>query len=129
MIIKQLKDRSKTLNDLVEQSGYFFSDEIKFDEKAKNKFLKEENAPIFEALINNLTDLQTFNHDNLHKVFEEIMNETNLKLGKIAQPARVALTGGTVSPGIFEVIEILGKETVLKRLKKALEIISKKDGD
>lgn len=127
MIIEQLKERSKTLNDFVEQSGYFFSDEIEFDEKAKNKFLKEENALIFEALINNLTDLQTFNHDNLHKVFEEIMNETNLKLGKIAQPARVALTGGTVSPGIFEVIEILGNETVLKRLKKALEIISKKD--
>lgn len=129
MIIEQLKERSKTLNDFVEQSGYFFSDEMEFDEKAKNKFLTEENAPIFEALINNLSDLQKFNHDNLHKVFEEIMNETNLKLGKIAQPARVALTGGTVSPGIFEVIEILGKETVLKRLKKSLEIISKKDGN
>ena len=51
------------------------------------------------------------------------MKKTGLKLGKIAQPTRVALTGGTVSPGIFEVMEILGKEKVIDRLNKALSAI------
>ena len=52
------------------------------------------------------------------------MEERGLKLGTIAQPVRVALTGGTVSPGIFEVMEILGKDEVLSRLDKAVEYIS-----
>ena len=51
------------------------------------------------------------------------MNKTGLKLGKVAQPTRVALTGGTVSPGIFEVIEIMGKETATTRLQHALNTI------
>ncbi|MEE9239123.1 MAG: glutamate--tRNA ligase, partial [Thermodesulfobacteriota bacterium] len=58
-----------------------------------------------------------------HKVFDRIMEERDLKLGKIAQPVRVALTGGTVSPGIFEVMDILGKDKVLKRLNAAIYVI------
>ena len=58
--------------------------------------------------------------------FDTVMEESGLKLGKIAQPIRVALTGGTVSPGIFEVMDILGKEEVLQRLEKAVSHISAK---
>ena len=59
----------------------------------------------------------------MHKVFDQVMEERELKLGKIAQPVRVALTGGTVSPGIFEVMDILGKDEVLKRLGNAISVI------
>ena len=52
-----------------------------------------------------------------------MLEKTGLKFGKIAQPVRVALTGGTISPGIFEMIEVLGKEKTLLRLKKAIEKI------
>ena len=53
------------------------------------------------------------------------MEQTGLKMGKIAQPMRVALTGKTTSPGIFEIVEILGKERVVSRLKKAIGYIEK----
>jgi glutamyl-tRNA synthetase len=53
------------------------------------------------------------------------MDQTGLKLGKIAQPVRVALTGRTASPGIFEIIAILGKERVIPRLRKAIQFIEK----
>jgi glutamyl-tRNA synthetase len=55
------------------------------------------------------------------------MDETGLKLGKIAQPVRVALTGRTASPGIFEIIAILGKERVIPRLKKAIQFIENRE--
>lgn len=61
--------------------------------------------------------------DETHKVFDRVMEERELKLGQIAQPVRVALTGGTVSPGIFEVMDILGKDEVLKRLNAAIYVI------
>jgi len=54
------------------------------------------------------------------------MDKTGLKLGKIAQPVRVALTGKTASPGIFEITEIIGKEKVIRRLKQAIEFIDQK---
>jgi glutamyl-tRNA synthetase len=55
----------------------------------------------------------------LEKVFNELVAEKGIKLGKLAQPVRVALTGGTVSPGIFEVIEVMGKEKTIKRIEAA----------
>ncbi len=123
MIIEQLRDRSKTIIDFVDQSHYFYTDHIEYEKKARDKFLKEENIPVFKSLIEQLTMLESFDQDSIHKTFEDIMKKTGLKLGKIAQPTRVALTGGTVSPGIFEVMEILGKEKVIDRLNKALSAI------
>ena len=57
-----------------------------------------------------MEELPAFDHEALEKVFHQVMEETGLKMGKVAQPVRVAVTGGTVSPGIYETLEILGKE-------------------
>ena len=115
MIIKQLRERSKTLNDFVSRSFYFYTDDFKYEEKAKNKFLIEDSIPIFKAIIDKLTLIVNFDHDHIQKALEQVVEELGLKFGEIAQPMRVALTGGTASPGIGEVVEILGKEKVLKR--------------
>jgi len=123
MIIKQLRERSKTLNDFVSRSFYFYTDDFKYEEKAKNKFLIEDSIPIFKAIIDKLTLIVNFDHDHIQKALEQAVEELGLKFGEIAQPMRVALTGGTASPGIGEVVEILGKEKVLKRLQKAIELI------
>jgi len=123
MIIKQLRERSKTLNDFVSRSFYFYTDDFKYEEKAKNKFLIEDSIPIFKAIIDKLTLIVNFDHDHIQKALEQVVEELGLKFGEIAQPMRVALTGGTASPGIGEVVEILGKEKVLKRLQKAIELI------
>ena len=70
-----------------------------------------------------LADLHIWDAATIQGVFGELQKEYQLALGKIAQPARVALTGGTVSPGIFEVMEALGKERTLVRLDRALALI------
>jgi len=123
MIIEQLRERSKTLNDFVSQSFYFYTDDFEYEEKAKNKFLIADSIPIFKAIIEKLKLIENFDHDHIQIGLEQVVEELGLKFGKIAQPMRVALTGGTVSPGIGEVVEILGKEKVLKRLQKAIELI------
>lgn len=128
-IIKELSQRAKTLLDITNTINYFYTEEIEYEEKAKNKFLKAENKPVLQDLVDKLSNLSNFNMDETHKVFDRVMEERELKLGKIAQPVRVALTGGTVSPGIFEVMDILGKETVLERLRKAIAYITEKKSD
>ena len=122
-IIDLLRERSKTLNDFVIQSAYFYKDVNDYDEKAKNKFLTEDTKPVLDALSAKLGSIEDFNYENIQAALETVVEELNTKFGKIAQPMRVALTGGTVSPGIGEVIEILGKEVVLGRIRKAVDSI------
>ena len=125
MIVKELGQRAKTLLDIVNSIGYFYAEEITFDEKAAEKFLTPETRAVLKDLSERIASGE-FTSDGLHADFEKIMEERGIKMGAIAQPVRVALTGGTVSPGIFEVMEILGKEEVLKRLGRAVDYISEK---
>ena len=124
-IISILRERAKTLVELADSAGYFFVDEIRYEEAARKKFLTTEVLPVLEELINKLSSLRDFTVPELQKIFGEITEKRGIKLVQIAQPTRVALTGGTVSPGIFEVMEILGKDKVIERLKRAAHIISK----
>ena len=125
-IVENLRERAKTLLDIANSGDYFFTDDYKFDDKARNKFLTAESLPVYEKLINKLSEVDDFTIEELQRIFQEMVDESGLKLVNVAQPTRVALTGGTVSPGIFEVMEILGKEKVLARLKRAVSEISKK---
>jgi glutamyl-tRNA synthetase len=122
-IVIELSQRAKTLNDIADTIGYFYAEEIGYDEKAANKFLTPEILPVLQDITDRLSQLSDFNMDEMHKIFDQVMEERELKLGKIAQPVRVALTGGTVSPGIFEVMDILGKDEVLRRLNAAISVI------
>lgn len=115
-----LKERSKTLKDMAESGAFYFKEKVEYDPKAAEKFLTPDNAELFALVIERLGPIETFAHKPLEEAFNAILAEKDLKLGKIAQPVRVALTGGTVSPGIFEMMEAFGKGTVIARLKDAL---------
>ena len=121
--ISTLQTRSKTLLDMAKGSLFYFVDHITYEEKAARKFLKPDILATLELLLQKLETLPDFTEESLKKVFTDMMKETGLKLGSIAQPVRVALTGGTVSPGIFEIMEVLGKKRVTSRLKAAIDYI------
>jgi glutamyl-tRNA synthetase len=74
-------------------------------------------------LLDQLEALDEFKETGLENAFKAVMEKTGLKLGKIAQPVRLALTGRKASPGIFEIIEIIGKDRVLSRIKDAIKFI------
>lgn len=122
-IVETLKERSKTLKEMAEGSLVYFREKIEYDPKAAQKFLTPDMAELFTSLIEKLRGLQDFSHAGLEAAFNSILEEKAIKLGKLAQPVRVALTGGTVSPGIFEMIEAMGRDTTLKRLNDALGFI------
>jgi glutamyl-tRNA synthetase len=78
---------------------------------------------VLELTIKCLSSLLTFGHEDIENAFKSLMEECGLKFGKIGPTVRVALVGGTVSPSIYDVVSVLGKEEVLGRLKKALASI------
>ena len=125
-IIETLHARSKTLDDMAEQALFYFADDIDYEEKAAKKFLKPAAVEALQLLIDQFEKLEDFSEKHLETAFKTVMDQTGLKLGKIAQPVRVALTGKTASPGIFEVTAILGKGKVISRLKKAVRFIEER---
>ena len=115
-----MKERSKTLVELASSLRYYIAEEVEYDEKAKGKFLNEKSRDLLVALKEDLASIPEFSHQELEKVFKAVVESRGVKLKDLAQPVRVAMTGGTESPGIFEVLEIVGKEKALKRLDKAI---------
>jgi glutamyl-tRNA synthetase len=122
-VIETLQPRSKTLGEMAQQAEFYYQADITYEEKAAQKFLKVAALEPLRLLAAKLTATTDFSEKSLESVFVAVMDETGLKLGKIAQPVRVALTGRTASPGIFEIISILGKDSVLQRLDKAVRYI------
>ncbi|NQT10529.1 MAG: glutamate--tRNA ligase [Desulfobacteraceae bacterium] len=125
-VIKTLNTRSKTLIDMADGALFYFQESVLYEEKAAKKFLEPALIEALKQLIDQLEPLESFNENSLENAFKKVMEITGLKLGKIAQPVRVALTGKTVSPGIFEIIEVLGKKRVILRLQNAVQFIKGK---
>jgi glutamyl-tRNA synthetase len=120
-MVKTLRDRSKTLVELVDSATFYLTDDIPIDEKAAKKFLTPQVREPIAKLIERLTALDDFAEANIEQTFSAVLQEMGLSMGELAQPVRVALTGSTVSPGIQEVIAVLGKERTLRRLSSALQ--------
>ena len=119
-MIATLRERTKTMAELVDAAHYYLADEIFLDEKAAQKFLTRDTAAPIQSLIDKLSALGDFNESAVEQAFARTLEEHGLQMGKLAQPVRVALTGSTVSPGIHDVIAVLGKERTIRRLKNAL---------
>jgi glutamyl-tRNA synthetase len=117
-----LKERSRTLVELAAQSVTYVDRELEYDAAAVAKFLTPANKPMLEALHDRLSALSTWDEAALEPVFKGLAEELGLKLGGVIQPTRVATTGKTASPGMYDVLVLLGRELSLKRLKHAIDL-------
>lgn len=125
-VIATLQPRSKTLKEMALQARFYYEDHFTYEEKAAKKFLKGNVLEPLQYLRAQLEKTAAFDQAHLEQVFVELMEKFSIKLGKIAQPVRVALTGTSVSPGIFEIIAVLGKERTLTRLDRAIDFIEQR---
>ena len=126
-VIQTLQPRSKTLVEMAQGAAFYYQDDVTFDEKAADKFLKPDIKAILQKSADYIEGLEAYTQEELENVFKRIMEETDLKFGKIAQPLRVAITGTTMSPGIFEMLLALGKDKTIQRIKSAIQLIQDKE--
>ena len=118
--------RGKTIPELAEAAAFYLTDDIEYDPKAAQKFLKGGLAPLMSDLISRLEALPAFTEEAVEGVFRDLTEAHEIKLVKIAQPTRVALTGKTASPGLFEVMDVLGRDRVMARLRKGLSFMEER---
>ncbi len=120
--LPHIRERARTLAEAADALDYFFRNPPTLDDKARNKFLKPEAAPRLSALANLLEGTDEWSAAALEERFREWIEAEGLKMKDVAQPARVALTGRTASPPLFDVMVVLGKQPSLARLRRAAQL-------
>ena len=118
------KDRCKTVNELTEQSEYFFVNDIHaYDEKSVNKHFKATTTELFNAMLASFEAITEWTAANIQTAINTYIETNDLKLGQVAPPLRVAITGSANSPSIDITLELVGKVKVLKRIQQAIDYI------
>ncbi len=122
-VINLIKDRSKTLNDLIEISDVFFKKNIVYDKEMSQNILDSNAVKIIEDLHQALSSEDNWKRDVLESIFDNLMTQHELGLGKLIKPIRFALTGLGYGPGIFDMMILLGKSRCLNRLSSTMDLI------
>jgi glutamyl-tRNA synthetase len=112
-----LKDRAKTLVEILDNAEYLFAKRPIALDAQSEKLLDEAGRKTLGALLPRIESVETWAPVALDAAVRRYAKEAGLKLGKVAQPLRAALTGRTTSPGIFDVLEVLGREESLARIR------------
>ena len=124
-LVVLVKERTKTLLEMVHWVKPYFGEMVEFDQEAAKKFLIPAQVPILTKLVARLDSFPTFSKQEWEDAFKTLVAEEGIKMGQLAQPVRVALTGRTASPGLFEVMEVLGRNRTLLRLRRGIEQASR----
>ncbi len=122
-VIGTLQERAKTMLELADGAVFYYKADFSYDEKGAAKFFTAETPALLEELIGKLEALEALSLESIEGVFKAICEEKGIKLGGIGPAVRLALSGTTASPGIFEMILVLGLAETRKRLERAIASI------
>ncbi len=118
-LIRSLQERSKTLVEMIDLMEFYLKDEVVISEELYKKFFDENTKIYLKEIVEKLSEIH-FDPQSIERVIRGYGEEKGVKLVKIAQPMRIALTGKTISPPIHEVLDILGKDKTIERIKRAI---------
>ncbi|HEX2957819.1 MAG TPA: glutamate--tRNA ligase [Chitinispirillaceae bacterium] len=125
-VVSLMKVRSKRLTDIVDSTHYFFEDPVSYEEKAASKQFTSESALLLECIKESLSGMDIFNGSTIESCLKSFAESKNLSTGKLIHPTRLAVSGTSIGPGLFEMMELLGKEAVVRRIEKAITYIKGK---
>lgn len=120
-VIKSVQEKARYLKDFPELTGFYFNDITEYEEKGMKKFINEQRIEYLKVLKGKMEAMSEFTEHNIEDIYRQYAEEKELKGADIIHPTRLALTGVTVGPSLFELMEILGKDTVLARLTKFIQ--------
>ncbi|MFQ5795364.1 MAG: glutamate--tRNA ligase [Candidatus Bipolaricaulia bacterium] len=116
-----MKTRSRALTELAKSMKFLFTDAVEYDPQGVKKFFKPEKAPLLRGLIDVLDRVEPFRALALEEAVRSYLKEQGASLGDVAQTSRVAMTGKTIGPGLFETMEALGRTRTVNRLQQVVE--------
>ena len=127
-VIDLLKVRSKRVTELIESAVYFFQDPAVYEEKAAKKQFRPETARVLEELVGRIEKMSAFDAPAIEKVYNDFAEQSQIQPGQLIHPTRLAVSGISFGPGLFELMAALGREAVVRRMKTAILFIEKDKG-
>ncbi len=125
-VIELLRERATTLDDFVERGAYFFQAPTSYDSKGQDKHFSLENADRLEALADAFAELEPFDRASAETALKSLAEKLDIKTGQLIHPTRLAVTGMTAGPGLYELLEVLGRDEVVKRMRAACLFIKRR---
>jgi glutamyl-tRNA synthetase len=125
-VVRVQQERAKTLVEMAAISTCFYRDFDEYDEAAAKKNLRPVAIEALSLMRRMLTELVVWNPESLHQAVVTVAETLGLKLGKVAQPLRVAITGRAASPGIDVTLHLVGRDACLRRIDRALDYIGQR---
>lgn len=122
-VVALLQTRLQFRKDFVELSNYFFKEPESYDPKVVKKRWKDDSEKLLLQFINKISKLVSFDAASIENSLRKVAEDNEAGSGRIIHPIRLAVSGIGMGPGLFEMLEVLGKDTIIKRVKKAIEII------
>ncbi|MBN2373091.1 glutamate--tRNA ligase [bacterium] len=123
-VLASVQPRLKIISDVTELTSYFWEDDVQYDPDAINKLTEDPKAvDILNALQERFSVLKFFTIEAMEQTCQELISELGVKFGVLVHPVRAAVTGRTAGPGLFETLDLLGREKVMKRIKKSIQFI------
>lgn len=121
-----MKERATFVKDILSDGDFFFSESVQFDQSVVDKKWNAETSNLMEELTSLLSEITEFNTENIEKKFSSYLEEKKLGFGKVGPGFRLLVTGKGAGPSMFSVCALLGKETVMQRMKNGIAILNKK---
>ena len=122
-VVAALRERARTLEEMADKSEYLYREEIDYDPLAAKKHLRPVAEPLLNGLRNALAELDDWRPAPIHALVQKVAEEHGVKLGKIAQPLRVAVSGTAATPSIDVTVALVGKRRTLERLDRAIAFV------
>ncbi|MGI9953361.1 glutamate--tRNA ligase [Moorellaceae bacterium AZ2] len=123
-VVEAVRDRVKTLAEVAEAASYFFASVSQYEEKGVRKFFAQPGViDLLQKAKERLQGLEPFTMETTEKAYRDLAAELNIPAGQLIHPTRLAVSGRTMGPGLFEILELLGKEKVIARLEQAISWI------
>ncbi|AGB18758.1 glutamate--tRNA ligase [Thermoanaerobacterium thermosaccharolyticum] len=123
-VVSAVREREKTLNEIAEAMSYYFNDEFDYDEKGVKKYFEKDGVDnILKEAIEVLDKVDDFNLVETEKAYRDLIEKLDIKSGDLFHPTRLAISGRTFGPGLFNIMELLGKKKTIERIKKAIKYI------
>ncbi|GAB6281935.1 MAG: glutamate--tRNA ligase [Ignavibacterium sp.] len=124
LVINSMKERITFIKEILEKAYYFFEDVNQYDEKAISKSWKEDTPKLLMQLAKELEKSDNPQKEDYENTLRKIVEENNISSGKIIHPLRLALSGISAGPGVFDIAFILGKEETIRRINNAIQNIN-----
>ncbi len=128
-VVEVMRERARTLEEMADKITYFYQDFDGYDAKAVKKHIKPESGDLLSALHHELTSLANWDETHINQAIQHVLATKDIKLGALAQPLRIALSGSSATPSIDVTVKLTGRHKTLARIEKAIQFILGGVGD